>query len=264
MRRPNTLKARLKAGETVTAAWLDLGSADVAELLVHCGWDVVVVDCEHGAADISGAIDLIRAVEAAGGCAILRVPDGGETTLKRALDRGVQSIMVPMVQDAATARAIAQTCLYPPHGTRGYAAPILRASGYGAQTDYARTRAADDLLLMVQIEHVDAIPAIPEMAATPGIDMIFIGPNDLAATMGHLEDMTHPDVHAAINRAEALARDAGTMLGTVLWPDRDYPDLRDSGYRLIAGPCDVAMLAQAARQARAQADAALSAPAGAA
>lgn len=257
MRRPNTLKARLRAGETVTAAWHDLGSPDVAELLVHCGWDVVIVDCEHGPMDVSSALAMIRAVEAAGGHAILRVPDGSETTLKRVLDAGVQSVMVPMVRDAAHARAIAQASLYPPHGQRGYAAPILRASGYGAQSDYARARAADDMLLMVQIEHVDTIDAIPEMAAIPGIDMIFIGPNDLAATMGHLENMTHPDVHAAIDRAEGLVRASGAMMGTVLWPDRDYADLRAAGYGLIAGPCDVAVLAQGMRAARAQADAAL-------
>ncbi|MDD7972702.1 HpcH/HpaI aldolase family protein [Roseinatronobacter alkalisoli] len=250
MNRRNTLRTRLETGETVAAAWLDLGSAEVAEVLVHTGWDVVVVDCEHGPTAVEQAIPLIRAIEAAGGVAVLRVPDGSDTVLKRVLDKGVHSLMVPMVQTAEVARAVAESCLYPPRGRRGYAAPILRASGYGAIPDYARERAHDELLLMVQIEHVDAIEAIPEIAAIEGVSMIFIGPNDLAASMGHLENMAHPEVRAAIARAEDLARAAGLMLGTVLWADHDYRSLRAAGYTFIAGACDVALLARAAREAR--------------
>jgi len=247
----NRLKARLKAGETVTAAWLDLGSADVAELLVHAGWDVVVVDCEHGTASLEEGFNLIRAVEAAGGEAVLRVPDATEATLKRALDRGARSIMVPMVQSADMAREIAQCCLYPPRGRRGYAAPIVRATGFGARTNYARDIAHDEVLLMVQIEHADAVDEVPQIAAIPGIDMIFVGPNDLAASMGHLEDMDRDDVRAVIRRAEDHAKAGGLMMGTVLWSGQDYSTLREAGYGLIVGPNDVAMLAQAARDARA-------------
>ncbi len=250
MNRRNTLKTRLKAGETIAAAWLDLGSAEVAEVLVHTGWDVVIVDCEHGPATVEDAVSLIRAIEAAGGQAVLRVPEGADAVLKRVLDKGAHSLMVPMVQDAAAARRITASCLYPPHGQRGYAAPILRASQYGAVSDYATANARDELLLMMQIEHIDAIEAIPDMARVPGVDMIFIGPNDLAASMGHLENMGHPEVRNAIARAEALARDAGVMLGTVLWADHDYRSLRAAGYQFIAGACDVAMLAQSARAAR--------------
>jgi 4-hydroxy-2-oxoheptanedioate aldolase len=129
----NRLKARLKAGETVCGAWLEFGSTDVAEAMVRCGWDVIVVDCEHGCAGVEAAGELIRAVEAAGGDAILRVPVGDDATLKRALDRGARSIMVPMVNDAATARQVASACRYPPLGRRGYAAPIVRASGFGEE-----------------------------------------------------------------------------------------------------------------------------------
>jgi 4-hydroxy-2-oxoheptanedioate aldolase len=246
----NTLKARINSGETVTAAWLEIGSPDVAELLVHCGWDVVVIDCEHGTFGLEEGLNMIRAVEAAGGQAVVRVPDSDDATLKRALDRGARSIMVPMVQSADEARRIADACLYPARGRRGYAAPIVRASGYGAVADYARNVAHGETLLMVQIEHPDAITHVSEIAQIEGVDMVFIGPNDLAAAMGFLEDMDRPEVHDALATIEKQVRDGGLKLGTVLGAGRDYKALKLGGYSLIVGPCDIAMLAEAARTAR--------------
>lgn len=246
----NTLKARIEAGETVTAAWLEIGSPDVAELLVHCGWDVIVIDCEHGTFGLEEGLNMIRAVEAAGGQAIVRVPDAEDATLKRALDRGAQSIMVPMVQNAEMARRIAGACLYPPRGRRGYAAPIVRASSYGAVADYARAQAHAEILLMVQIEHPDAIDQVVQIAEIEGIDMVFIGPNDMAAAMGHIEDMDRAEVHGALARIEEQAREGNLMLGTVLGAGRDYAALKKLGYGLVVGPCDIALLADAARAAR--------------
>lgn len=245
----NTLKARLKAGETVAAAWLELGSPEVAELLVHAGWDVIVIDCEHGAAGLEEGLGLIRAVEAAGGQAVVRVPDPSEATLKRALDRGARSIMVPMVTSAAMARDIASFCLYSPRGRRGYAAPIVRASAYGSVATYAKD-AHEELLLMAQIEHIDTVKDVAEIADIEGIDMAFVGPNDFAASMGHIENLTEPSVRAKILEVEATARDKGLMLGTIEGAGRSYADLRDAGYNFIVGPNDISLLAGAARKAR--------------
>lgn len=246
----NTLKARIAGGENVTAAWLELGSPEVAEILVHAGWDVLVIDCEHGVAGLEEGLNLIRAVEAAGGEAVVRVPDPSEATLKRALDKGARSLMVPMVQSAAMAQDIASCCRYPPRGRRGYAAPIARATGYGAVTDYARNIAHEELLLMVQIEHADSVNAVAEIAAVEGVDMLFIGPNDLAASMGHLENLTHPEVAEALGQVEVAARAAGRMLGTIEGAGRDYAALRDLGYGFVVGPNDISLLGGAARTAR--------------
>jgi len=252
----NRLKARLLNGETVTGAWLGFGSPEVAEAMVHAGWDVLCVDCEHGAAGVEDATALIRAVEAAGGEAILRVPEGSDAILKRALDRGARSIMVPMVNDAAAAGRVASACRYPPLGRRGYAAGAVRASGFGADAAYA-ARAHDDLLLMAQIEHVDAVADVRAILATPGIDMGFVGPNDLAGSMGRLGDLTHPDVAAAQAAVEGAAADAGALIGTITGEGRDWRALRGLGYRLILGPADVGLLTAAARAAAAARDAAL-------
>ncbi|WP_353475900.1 aldolase/citrate lyase family protein (plasmid) [Salipiger sp. H15] len=254
----NHLKARLKAGETVTAAWLELGTPEAAEILVHTGWDVVVIDCEHGTAGLEAGLGLIRAVEGAGGQAVVRVPDASEATLKRALDRGARSLMVPMVSSAAMARDIASFCLYAPRGRRGYAAPIVRASDYGKRTDYAKT-AHEELLIMAQVEHVDTVAEVAEIAGIEGIDMAFVGPNDFAASMNHLEDMTHPDVQGQIAEVESTAQAGGLMLGTIVGAGRSYADLRASGYTFIVGPNDISLLAGASRAARAEAEANLGA-----
>ncbi len=248
MANPNRLKARLAAGETVTAAWLEFGSPDVAEALVRTGWDVVVVDCEHGAAGLEGAWGLIRAVEAAGGEAVLRVPDLTEATFKRALDRGARSLMAPMVNDAATAAQVAAFCRYPPLGRRGYAAPIVRASGFGARADY-RATAHEELLLMVQVEHVDAVRDLEAIAAVPGVDMAFVGPNDLAGSIGLLERLTDPKVAALHADVERRAAVAGLMLGTITGEGRDWATLKRLGYRFLVGPNDISLLTAASRAA---------------
>ncbi|WP_102106985.1 HpcH/HpaI aldolase family protein [Oceaniglobus roseus] len=251
----NNVKRRILAGETVTAAWLELGSPDVAEILVRSGWDVVLIDCEHGVAGLEKGLDLIRAVEAAGGDAILRVPDAQEATLKRALDRGARSLVVPMINSVEQARAVAQACRYAPMGRRGYAAPIVRASGFGEWTTYAR-EANEEVMIAIQIEHRDALPHVAAFAGIEGIDMGFVGPNDLAASMGHLEALEAPEVLKAIEKVESDARAAGFLLGTIEGA-RDSAGLRDAGYRLVVGPNDVHLLARAAAAAAKKRDAAL-------
>lgn len=245
----NVLKKRIEAGETITACWIDTGSPEVADIIVNAGWDVVVIDCEHGAAPLEEGLGLIRAVQAAGGEAILRVPDGNDTTLKRALDRGARSIIVPMVNTVDQAKAIVRSCLYPPHGGRGYAAPIVRASHYGRWAEYAKT-AHDDLFLMVQCEHIDAVPHVAEIGALPGIDMVFVGPNDLSGSIGLLEQLEHPDLLKAKEQIEETARNSRVKLGTILGGGRNYTQLREAGYQFIVGPADVGLIFTAARQAR--------------
>jgi 4-hydroxy-2-oxoheptanedioate aldolase len=133
-------------------------------------------------------------------------------------------------------------------GRRGYAAPIVRASGFGAWSTYAAD-ANKDVLVAVQIEHVDAVDQVEEIAAIPGIDMAFIGPNDLAGSMGLLEKLEDPEVLAAIGRIEEAARRSGLMLGTIEGRTRDAGALHRDGYRFIIGPNDVSLLANASRTA---------------
>jgi 4-hydroxy-2-oxoheptanedioate aldolase len=245
----NTLKARLASGAFVTAAWAELGNPDVAEILVRHGWDTILIDGEHGVGSLEDWVAVARAVEAAGGEPLLRVPDGSETMLKKVLDRGFKSLVVPMVNSVEQASDIARFCRYPPRGSRGYAAPIVRASQFGARPDYARGESHDELLLFIQCETPAAVAALPEIAAVDGIDGIFLGPNDLSATLGYLEQMEASEPQAAFARVEAAARASGTLLATVPGGGRSWKELRDLGYRLVAGVNDISFLISAAQAA---------------
>lgn len=242
----NRLKSWLADGACVPGLWAELGAPDAAEASVCAGWPVVVVDNEHGVADLGQAVHLLRAVEAAGGEVVLRVPANDETYLKLALDRGFRSIMAPMINSRAEAEALVAACRYPPAGRRGYAAPIARASRYGTRADYARA-AADELLLLAQIETPEAVAAAADIAAVDGIDMLFVGPNDLAGFMGYPEQMDHPEVAAMLDGLEAASRRAGVAMGTVPRTGVDAAGLKARGYRLIIGPSDIGLLLQAAK-----------------
>lgn len=249
----NSLKTRLLAGEFIAAAWAELGHPDIAEILVRHGWPVVLIDGEHGIGDLETWVAVARAVEAAGGEVILRVPDGSDTMLKKVLDRGFRALVVPMVNTAEQAAQIARSCHYPVRGKggigRGYAAPIVRGSDYGTRPDYAVRTASEDVLVFVQCETRESVAALAEIAAVDGIDGVFLGPNDLAATLGHIEDMTHATPQAAFAEVEAKVRGAGKLLATVPGGGRDWADLRAKGFNLVAGVNDISLLVDAARQA---------------
>lgn len=249
----NALKSRLLNGDFVTAAWAELGNADIAEMLVRHGWPVVVIDGEHGVGDLETWVSVARAIEAAGGEVILRVPDGSDTTLKKALDRGFRSIVVPMVNTAEQAASIVRSCSYPRSGTggigRGYAAPIVRGSGFGTRPNYAKQTANEDLLILVQCETPESISALTEICATPGIDGVFLGPNDLAATLGHIEDMEHATPQAAYAEVVAKVSAAGKLLATVTGGGHSWSDLQAKGFQLVVGVNDISLLIGAARSA---------------
>ncbi|WP_343117101.1 HpcH/HpaI aldolase family protein [Ostreiculturibacter nitratireducens] len=248
----NGLKARLAEGGMIAAAWAELGNPDVAEILVRHGWRTIVIDGEHGRGELEDWVAVARAIEAAGGEVILRLPDGSDTMIKRALDRGFRSFIVPMVNTRAQAEAVVSSFRYPKRGRRGYAAPIVRGSDWGTRPDYAREEAHDELVLMLQCEHVDAVENLDEIASVPGIDLIFIGPNDLAASAGHLERMEHPEVQALLKRVEDTAARHGIGLATVRGGGRDWADLARLGYRLVAGVNDISMLIESARRSLAE------------
>ena len=174
----------------------------ITEVLACMGYDFVVIDQEHGAGSLGDAVAMLRACDAAGCPAIVRVPWNDQVYLKRILDVGAQSLMIPMVETAGEAAAAVAACRYPPAGRRGYAAPSMRCSRYGRIEDYIQGANAQ-LLIICQIESAAAAGRAAEIAGVDGVDMVLIGVNDLAGSIGRLERLGEPEVDALVRQAEA-------------------------------------------------------------
>ncbi len=247
-KRENWIKKQLMNSRNIKAMWSQAGSATIAELAVYAGWPVILIDNEHGSTGLETTIHLIRAVESAGGHVIVRAPWNDQVYLKRILDIGVQSLMIPMINNRKAAEEAVASCRYPPQGIRGYAAPMVRASGYGTDSTYGKN-ANNQLLLIAQIEHVESCDNIAEIAAVDGIDMLFIGPYDLAGSMGCFENIENSTVMAMIDEIENRVRLSGKMLGGFPLPGKTNKALEDNGYRLIAGQSDILLFRKAAAEA---------------
>ncbi|TPJ30177.1 MULTISPECIES: aldolase/citrate lyase family protein [unclassified Mesorhizobium] len=245
MFKPNELKRRLAAGEQLLGAWIATGSATVVEIMGNAGFDFLLIDLEHGQGELNDLVHMLRAAENTGTRCIVRVPWNDPVTLKRVLDAGVDSVMVPMVETEAEAAAAVRACHYPPHGSRGYAAPLVRASNYGLVKDYIHI-ANENLLLIVQIESASAAAKAGEIAVVEGIDMVFVGVNDLAGSIGRLEQLDQRDVRDLVAQAESQVRASNRWLGTVPSAGATWDELLAAGYNLLPITSDVTLLRDAA------------------
>lgn len=237
----NPIKRRLANEEKLLGAWVFSANADIAELMARVGYGFVVICFEHGPGETMDLAHLLRAIESGGAEPLLRVPSHDPALLKRVLDQGARSIMVPMVETADEARAIVDACRYPPLGRRGYAGSVVRASQFGFRQTYAR-EAHDDLFLALQIESFKGVENVEAIAAIDGVDLIFIGPNDLANSMGYLERIEEPKVLKAIDRTLAGARKAGKPVAIVPHAGRDASACAAMGFAMVAGVADIALL----------------------
>jgi len=248
----NTIKTKLLSGDLQIGAFLDLASTTVAEIAGRAGYDWCLVDGEHGPSDTAQIRDQLMALASVGCPALVRVPCGEDWVLKRALDIGAQTLLVPMVDTAAQAEAVARAVRYAPEGTRGLAAGVVRASGYGAEPDYMHT-ANDQICLMVQAESRAAVENVDAIAATPGVDCVFVGPSDLAADMGHLGNPGAPEVVEAITHIMARTRAAGKAVGMFCLDPGQLARYRDMGATFIAVASDVVSMTSVLRSRAAEA-----------
>lgn len=243
-----TFAERLRRGDTLIGTLISLPCPSVAELLAATGYDWLFLDAEHGPFMPGEAQSLL---EAAGACpCLIRVPAGDDIWIKKALDIGAAGIIVPQVHTPGQASAVAQSAKYSPQGSRGVG--LGRAHRYGLHfEDYLRT-ANRDTVIVIQAESRTAVDNIEAIAATPGIDAIFIGPYDLSASLGHIGEVDHPEVKDAISSIRAACINAGVRLGIFgVSPDAVLPYMRN-GFTLITAGVDTLLLHQAAAAALAQ------------
>jgi 4-hydroxy-2-oxoheptanedioate aldolase len=241
MFRPNVLKQRLKRGDKVLGCWSMLGSPQVAEILSLAGFDFVVLDQEHGLGDITTLSAQLHAMSATPATGLVRVPSNDRVYIKKVLDVGAEAVLIPTIDTAEDARAAVASCFYPPRGQRGTAASSVRASGYGMAPDYVKA-CADELLVCCQIESAQAVENIDAILAVDGIDLLFIGPFDLSATVGQMGNLKHPEVARLLAHAEQRIRAAGRPMGTVPHPGCTWKDMFERGYQMVNAGSDIAKL----------------------
>ncbi len=249
----NDFKRALAEGRTQIGLWVGLADGYAAEVLAGVGFDWLLIDGEHAPNDLRSTLHQLQAVSSAWSAhphrshPVVRIPVGRADLIKQALDIGAQTILVPMVETAEQARELARAMRYPPDGIRGMGAALARASRWQAYPRYLHEANAQACLL-VQVESAEALDELDAIAATPGVDGVFIGPADLSASMGHVGEPGHPDVQQAMADAIARIRRAGKAAGILSTTDDQARKWLDAGVTFLAVGIDTMVLVNAAKQ----------------
>lgn len=240
----NPLKRRLLDGQKAFGSWLHLAHAGATEAMASAGHDFLFIDNEHGPGSLQDTVLQLQVLAGTPVAPVVRVPWNDPVYIKRMLDIGATSIMIPMIETAEQARAAVSACRYPPRGIRGFGP--WREMGRGTDmADYIRS-AHEDLLIIGQIESARAVENIDAIAAVEGLDLLYIGPNDLSGSVGHFRAFEHPAVMKAIEQAFSGIRRAGKPAGIVPYGPHSTNDLFRAGYAMIATGTDIALMRGAA------------------
>ena len=242
----NHFKNALRKGEMQLGLWSGLSSHVTVELLANAGFDWLLLDTEHSPNELPMVHCQLQAIARGTAHPIVRPVWNDTVNIKRYLDIGVQTLLIPYVQDAEEARQAVAATRYPPLGVRGYAA-AARASDFGRIKDYP-SACEEQLCLLVQVETPAALGNIEAIAAVDGVDGIFIGPGDLAASMGHIGQIGHPDVVAAIDDAIGRIRACGKPAGILAGDERLARHWIEAGASFVAVGSDTGILARGAEQ----------------
>ncbi len=236
----NQFKQALRSGRQLIGLWSSLASAAATEILADSGFDWILIDTEHAPNETPMVADHLRAASLGTAAPVVRPAWNDAVILKRLLDVGAQTLLVPFVQSVEEAeRAVAAT-RYPPRGVRGVAA-VHRANRYGRVPEYFQ-RADDEMCVLVQLETRKSLDALEQIAAVDGVDGVFIGPSDLAASLGYLGQNAHPEVRRAIADACRRAQNVGTPIGILAPVEADARAYLDMGFNYVAVGSDVVTL----------------------
>ena len=246
----NAFKAALRSGQPQIGIWSSLPDPNVAELLAGCGYDWMMFDTEHSTAGPNEVIGLLRTVAPYPVSPVVRPGWNNPVEIKKLLDAGAQTLLIPYVQSAEEARSAVAAVTYPPKGVRGVSG-ITRATRYGTVANYA-TRANEEICLLVQVETREALSQLKEIAQVPGVDAVFFGPADLAASFGYPGQPSHPEVKKAILDGIGLLRDLQVPAG-ILSLDQDFlREAKTAGALFIAVDVDSGLLRRSAVARRAE------------
>jgi 4-hydroxy-2-oxoheptanedioate aldolase len=242
----NRFKQRLKSGETLIGLWSSLTSPVAAEACAASGIDWILIDGEHAPNDLRSIFAQLQAIAGTPASSVVRPPSSEVWMIKQLLDIGAQTLLIPMVDTAEQAAAVVAATRYPPAGIRGVGSSLARVSGFGNEADYAKN-ASDQICVLVQVESLGGLENLDKILATDGVDGVFIGPADLAASMGYLGQTQHPAVVSAVESAILRISSSGKAAG-VLSVNRELAHrYLKSGARFVAAGSDVSFLVQGTR-----------------
>ena len=241
---PNRTRARLRDGAATVGAWLGLGSPYAAALMARLGFDWLVVDTEHSPFSYDAMAQSVMAILPTGTTPLVRVPWNDPTWIKLALDTGALGIVVPMVMNGEEARRAAEAARFPPRGIRSVGAwlgPRLHGADYLQAID-------DEVLVVVQIEHIRAVERADEICGAEGVDVVFIGPNDLASSMGlrGTDFRENPAWEEAVQTVLRVAQRAGRPAGMMCMSIEEAVHRRAQGFRFLAVASDARYIEQMA------------------
>lgn len=236
----NAFKAALLAGRPQVGLWCQINDTNIAEMLAGAGYDWMLFDGEHSVLDAVSFLPLLQAVAPYPVSPVVRPTSLNAAEIKKLLDIGAQTILVPYVQTVAEAELAAASVAYPPEGIRGVSG-ISRATRFGRVPDYAK-RAREEVCLLVQVETADALDRIEAIAAVEGVDGLFVGPADLAASLGYPGEPQHPKVKEAVTGAIRRIRAAGKPAGFLAMDDGYLEAAVAAGSLFTAVDIDVAIL----------------------
>ena len=239
-----TFRDRLaEAPRPLAGIWVCTGSPLVAEICAGAGMDWLLIDGEHSPIGLESIVAILQASAAYPVTPLVRVPAGDVVTIKQVLDLGAQNVLVPMVSSADEARDVVEAVRYPPRGRRGVGSALARSARWNRVDDYL-VNADEHVSLTVQIETAEAVAAAADIATVDGVDAVFVGPSDLAASMGLLGQQSHPDVTAAVLRTFHAVHAAGKRVGVNAFDPDVARSYADAGADFIAVGADVALLAR--------------------
>ncbi|WP_406671423.1 aldolase/citrate lyase family protein [Methanolobus sp. ZRKC4] len=242
-----SLKQKLQTNTLTIGSWITLGHPAIAEIMAQSGFDWLTVDMEHSAITLTEAQQLIQVIELSGCVPLVRVGSNDPNLIKRVMDAGSHGVIVPMVNSAKDAEAAVKAVKYPPVGTRGVG--LARAQGYGVDFENYKEWVEKESIVIVQIEHIDAVNNIEEILLTEGVDGFIIGPYDLSGSLGMPGDFNEPEVCEALEIVKKAAKKINIISGFHVVPPEpsQLKDKIGEGYRFLAYSLDSLFLAETCR-----------------
>jgi 2-keto-3-deoxy-L-rhamnonate aldolase RhmA len=250
MKKSKTLKQKIINRDITIGSWITIGNNSIAEILANAGFDWLVVDLEHTTISLEQAGEIIRTIELSGVPSLVRLTSNDENQIKRVMDAGAQGVVVPMVKDAGDAMYAVAATRYPPLGNRGVG--LARAQQYGASFKEHLAWQADinsGPIVVVQIEHIDAVDNLKEILSVSGVDAFIIGPYDLSCSMGIPGEFENPKFIKTMERIIKISSELNAVSGLhVVEPDKEKLNKAiEVGHKFIAYSVDIRMLDVAAR-----------------